>query len=38
MSSNKKIVVNGKEEKPINKKKLPRDMDWQKIAKEKNDK
>jgi len=35
MSSNKKIVVNGKEEKPIKKTKLPRDVDWQAIAKEK---
>jgi ribosomal protein L24E len=36
MSSNKKkIVVNGKEEEPIKKRKLPRDIDWQKIVKEK---
>jgi len=38
MSSNKKIFVNGKEEKPIKKRKLPRDIDWQKIIKEKNEK
>lgn len=36
MSSNKDIVVNGKKEKPIKKTKLPRDVDWQKIAGEKN--
>ena len=36
MSSNdKKIVVNGKEEKPIKKTKLPRDVDWQELAKKK---
>ena len=35
MSSNKKIVVNGKEEKPIKKRKLPRDIDWQALAKKK---
>lgn len=34
-SNNKKIVVNGKEEKPIKKHKLPRLVDWQKIIKEK---
>ena len=36
MSSNK-IIVNGKEEKPIKKTKLPRDIDWQKLAKEKSE-
>lgn len=30
-----KIIVNGKEEKPIKKTKLPLDVDWQKIALEK---
>lgn len=30
-----KIIVNGKEEEPIKKTKLPLDVDWQKIALEK---
>ena len=38
MSSNKEVVVNGKNEKPIKKTKIPRDVDWQQIAKEKQDK
>lgn len=38
MSSSKKIVVNGKEEKALEKVKLPRSVDWQKIAKEKQEK
>lgn len=35
MSSSKKLIINGKEAQPIKKKKVPRDIDWQKIAKEK---
>jgi len=31
----KKIIVNGKEEPPIKKTKLPLEIDWQKIAREK---
>jgi len=33
--SEKKVVVNGKEEEPIKKRKIPRDIDWQAVAKEK---
>jgi len=35
MPSNKKIVVNGKEETPVKKTKVPRDVDWQKLVKAK---
>lgn len=31
----KKILVNGSEEKPLNKVKLPLDIEWEKIALEK---
>ena len=32
---NKKLIINGKEVAPINKVKLPLDVDWQAIAREK---
>jgi ribosomal protein L24E len=35
MSSSKKLVINGKEEQPIKKKRVPRNVDWQAIAKKK---
>ena len=35
MPTNKKIIVNGKEEKPLKKKKLPPSVDWQALAREK---
>jgi len=35
LPTNKPIVINGKEEAPKPKFKLPLDVDWQKIAKEK---
>lgn len=38
MSSNKEVVVNGEKKTPIKKVKVPRDVDWQQIAKEKQDK
>jgi hypothetical protein len=31
----KKVLVNGKEEAPVNKTKLPPDVDWQAMAREK---
>jgi len=34
-NSEKTVVVNGKEEKPIRKKKLPLHVDWQKLAADK---
>lgn len=34
-SSEKKVVVNGNEEEPIKKTKVPRDVDWQKLVKAK---
>jgi hypothetical protein len=35
MSDEKKIFVNGKEEAPIKKTKLPLNVDWEKIVREK---
>jgi len=37
MSDTPKIVLNGKEVAPINKAKLPLDVDWQAVAKAKQD-